>query len=666
MNGSDLSDTLNKTAGYLLMTSFLKSIRVRELAPILAICAGVGLLIAFLFFRSGSSSVSGDSVTREGLKIDFSITSVIEPDKPLKAGEIAQVSLKFTDATTGKPVTGLLPAAWIDPLRDGTKSEPEACKRSAATYLSGFVGIRPMIDLNSYYVVVLNADPSIAVIDPIIGVRGITKLLTQVILPGPPQDWARSPDDQQVYVAMASVNAVSFVDLETFRLGKTVKVGDRPSRIMVQPDGRYAWVGTTGEKPGVTVLDTEKQEVKAHIETGKGHHELVVTSDNRFALVTNRDDRTVSLINVRQLKKTKDFALKGVPISLAYSDLSQAAYVADGETGEVLVLDPESGKVRATIQLEPGLGPMRITPDGRFGFVVNPAKDAVFVFDTANNTQIHKIDIKGEPFQIVFSRAYGFVRSLSNNTVSMIRLADIGGAGQVTVSQFEAGDRPPKDSPFLLPSDLFATAVTEASTIVVSPGDANVFYYMEGMNAPMGSFGNYGHRPLSAIVADRTIKEAAPGEYISTVKIPADGNYQMILTLDSPQLIECFDFAAAVNPNLARDELPLRIAYETRGGTLAPTGQEAKVRFTLSDTAKNGAPYSGDDVTVLTFRAPGQDRAEHKVKSLGEGKYEFAFTPNTSGAYYIYPSVSSQGLDYSKLAFITIIVQDPPSGGGVQ
>ena len=648
------------------MTSFLKSIRVRELAPIIAICAGVGLLVAFLFFRAGSSSVSGDSVTREGLKIDFSITSVIEPGKPLKAGEIAQVNLKFTDSTTGKPVTGLLPAAWIDPLRDGTKSEPEACKRSAATYLSGFVGIRPMIDLNSYYVVVLNADPSIAVIDPIIGVRGITKLLTQVILPGPPQDWARSTDENQVYVAMSSVNAVSFVDLDTFRIGKTVKVADRPSRIMVQPDGRYAWVGTTGDKPGVTVLDTEKQEVKAHIETGKGHHELVVTSDNRFALVTNRDDRTVSLINVRQLKKTKDFALKGVPISLAYSALSEAAYVADGETGEVLVLDPESGKVRATIQLEPGLGPMRITPDGRFGFVVNPAKDAVFVFDTANNTQIHKIDIKGEPFQIVFSRAYGFVRSLSNNTVSMIRLADIGGAGQVTVSQFEAGDRPPKDSPFLLPSDLFATAVTEASTIVVSPGDANVFYYMEGMNAPMGSFGNYGHRPLSAIVADRTIKEAAPGEYISTVKIPADGNYQMILTLDSPQLIECFDFAAAINPNLVRDELPLRIAYETRGGALAPTGQEAKVRFTLSDTAKNGAPYSGDDVTVLTFRAPGQDRTEHKVKSLGEGKYEFAFTPNTSGAYYVYPSVSSQGLDYSKLAFITIIVQDPPSGGGVQ
>ena len=646
------------------MTPFWKSDKFRSTAPVVIMTLGVAALLGWLYFKPPGDAVSARSVTREGLKVDFSITSVIEPDKPLKADELARLTLKFTDTNTGKPVTGLLPAGWIDPLRDGTKSDQESCRAAAATYLSGYVGVRPMIDLNSYYIVVLNADPTIAVIDPIIGVRGITKLLTQVILPGPPEDWARSADEKQVYVALANNDAVSFVDLDSFRLIKTLPVAANPTRIAVQQDGRYAWVGTTGAKPGVTVIDTEKQEVKTHIETGRGHHELVITDDNKFALVSNRDDRTVSLINVRKLEKIKDFKLKGVPISLAYSPLSEAAYVADGETGEVTVLDPASGKVRATISLEPGLGPMRITPDGRYGFVVNPVANAVFVFDTANNRQIHRIEIKNEPFQIVFSRAFGFVRSLSSNTVSMIRLADLGSDQQPVVNEFQAGDRPPNDAPRLLPSDLFATAVTEAATIVVSPGDANVFYYMEGMNAPMGSFGNYGHRPLSAIVADRTIKEVAPGEYVSTVKIPAEGEFQLILTLDTPQMIECFDFAAVNNPNLVRDELPLRIAYETRSGIVSPVGKEVKVNFALNDTAKNGAPYKGNDVTVLTFRAPGQDRTEHPVKSLGEGRFEFAFTPDKTGAYYIYPSVPSLGLDYSKLPFITVIVQEPDAGGG--
>jgi hypothetical protein len=206
--------------------------------------------------------------------------------------------------------------------------------------------------------------------------------------------------------------------------------------------------------------------------------------------------------------------------------------------------------------------------------------------------------------------------------------------------------------------------VTEASTLVVSPGDANVFYYMEGMNAPMGSFGSYGHRPVSAMVADRTIKEAAPGEYVSTVKIPVDGKFQLILTLDAPQMIECFEFAAAVNPMLTRDELPLRISFDSRSGALVPLGQEAKVRFTLHDTARGGAPYTGKDVRVLTFRAPGQDRAEHSVKALGDGRFEFTFKPAATGAYYVYPAVPSLGLDYAKLPFITLVVQDGAAGGG--
>jgi hypothetical protein len=53
------------------------------------------------------------------------------------------------------------------------------------------------------------------------------------------------------------------------------------------------------------------------------------------------------------------------------------------------------------------------------------------------------------------------------------------------------------------------------------------------------------------------------------------------------------------------------------------------------------------------------------VKALGDGRYELAFTPPVSGAYYIYPSVRSLGLDYSKLPFITVIAQEAGAGGGV-
>ena len=43
-------------------------------------------------------------------------------------------------------------------------------------YLQGIVGIRPMVDLNGYFVVVMNKEPNIYVIDPFVGITGRTNL----------------------------------------------------------------------------------------------------------------------------------------------------------------------------------------------------------------------------------------------------------------------------------------------------------------------------------------------------------------------------------------------------------------------------------------------------------------------------------------------------------
>ena len=40
------------------------------------------------------------------------------------------------------------------------------CRTRVTQYLQGLVGMRPMIDMNSYYVMALNRDASISVIDP--------------------------------------------------------------------------------------------------------------------------------------------------------------------------------------------------------------------------------------------------------------------------------------------------------------------------------------------------------------------------------------------------------------------------------------------------------------------------------------------------------------------
>lgn len=607
--------------------------------------------------RAPENSEPVQSFEREGLRVEFDARPASDDQQDMIEGGIATLRLKISDARSKKPVSGVYPAGWIDPLQDRSALTEQSCRQSAGTYLSGYVGIRPMVDLNSYYLVVLNEDPTIAIIDPIVGIKGITKLLTQIILPARAGDWARSADEKAVYVVMPYIGAIAEVDLETFKLGRTVKVGERPNRIAVQPDGKYAWVGLQGTwEKGVAVVDTQSMEKVGQIETGAGHHEFAFSADSQKAFITNRDDNTVSIVDIARLEVVATLQTGKTPLSVGWSELARSAYVAAGSSGEIAVIDPERLEVRTSIELEPGLGPMRMTPDGRYGFVVNPQEDVVHVFDTAISAEIHAIPIEGKPFQVAFSRNYAFVRALETTRVSMIRLNTIGSGGEPVVVGYDAGDRPPMDSPMLLPSDLFAPAVTEAATLSVSPGDATVYYYMEGMNAPMGSFRNYGHRPLSAIVADRTIKEVRPGEYEALLKLPAAGDFQLIMTLDSPQIIHCFSFSVLPDPELTRNEGPVAISYDIKSGEVVETGVPVKVTFTLK--AQLDQDLDLGDVEVLTYRSPGQDREVHKAVLESDGRYSVTFTPERPGAYYIYPALRQLGLDFSSLQFVTLIAQE--------
>ncbi len=103
-------------------------------------------------------------------------------------GDFADVRFRITDEATGKPVQRLAPGAWMDMgevIRDREGGEQKSCKEKIALYLKGVVGIRPMIDLNSYYVVVLNHDASVSILDPTVSMVGRTSTLAQVRLPAP-------------------------------------------------------------------------------------------------------------------------------------------------------------------------------------------------------------------------------------------------------------------------------------------------------------------------------------------------------------------------------------------------------------------------------------------------------------------------------------------------
>jgi hypothetical protein len=190
-------------------------------------------LLAFttLFIVSGGCSRDAEPepekdtnfVSREGVNVEFSVLPLGGVGE-VTAESWADVTFRVTDAGTGDPIKGRFPAAWMDigEAWEAMGERPMDCKTRVATYLQGIVGVRPMIDLNSHFLLVLNRDNSISVIDPIVGVTGITNLFTQINLNRPGADWAMNEDNKKLFVSMPAAGKVALVDTEAFKVTSAI------------------------------------------------------------------------------------------------------------------------------------------------------------------------------------------------------------------------------------------------------------------------------------------------------------------------------------------------------------------------------------------------------------------------------------------------------------
>ncbi len=612
-------------------------------------------------------------VTREGLQIRFSVepanasrqaraAGTDQEPAPLVAGDLASFRFEITDASTKQGVSGIYPGSWVD-LHKPWKGEPAVvleCKDRVGMYLKKMVGVRPMIDLNSYYVVVLNDDATISVIDPLIGVTGITKLYAQIVMKRPGGDWTKNGAEDRIFVTLPTEDEVAVIDAVNFKLIGYIPAGDNPLRIALQPDEKYLWIGNDSRREadsGVTVIDAETREIKAQIATGAGHHELAFSQDSRYAFVTNRSSGTLTVIDIQRLEKVEDIAVGKTPISLAYSALSDAVFVADADSGTITVVDAKTPAIRAQLQASPGLGPMRLSQDGRWGFVVNPGGNRVHIFDTAGGEMLPDIEVEGQPYQVAVSRAFAYVRTLKSERVSMINLNELTKGNRTPpVVTFAAGDNAPSKVPQLSIADSIVESVGEAAVFVTSPGDATVYFYMEGMNAPMGNFRNYGHRPAAVMVTDRTLKEEKPGVYTASVRVPEAGDYDVAFLIDTPQVLHCFTFTAEPSQHdLAKLEEMVVTYLNPR--KVIPAHEPTDFRFRLS-LGKEKSVEDLQDVSVLFYRAPGVGRHEMAATHVGDGVYEVKLPPMKKGAYYLYVQTPSMAIRYGDLHYTTFRVME--------
>jgi len=561
------------------------------------------------------------------------IDSSRDSSAPFAQGETVSITFKIRDKVSGDALEGRNPSAWMDLKNEAITGEPPSCRQVVQRMLNPGVLYGQRIDLNTYYVLVLNDDATVTVVDPRFD-YGTARILKLVKLAAPGYDWTLTSGPRPIlFVSMPKAGKVAMIDATTWRTIREIAIGPAAGRLGLQPDEHYLWVTYSG---GIAAVDTAQGTVAGKLTLPEGPYDIAFDSERHLAFVANQRGGSVSLIDTMALALRRNIHTGPKPVSIAFSSKGQAAYVSDAQTGMVSVV---AGARVTTIQLDPGLGQLRFPADGRYGFVLNSAKKLVSVIDTASHRVVHSVATEYPPESIAFTSTLAYLRERGSAVVQMIPLDPMG--KEISLAEFPGGQHPLDQMSLATPAAGIVRAPGENSVMVADPKDHAVYFYSEGMAAPMGMFTNASREARALLVLDRTLKETHPGIYQTSTWLERPGVYTVAFLLDSPQAMHCWDVTVEPDPNQPQPK-HRQLRIESLISDSVHAGVPFALRFRVREAGTGALQPSASDVSVLATLASWQERKI--ARPLNDGLYEVRFTLPQEGTYYLHVQSPSLGL----------------------
>lgn len=176
--------------------------------------------------------------------------------------------------------------------------------------------------------------------------------------------------------------SIFLVDMETYTLLASVRVGQRPTRMAISPNNRYLYV-TNFLDNSVSKVNVASYEVESTLATGLGPNGVAIAPNNLRGYVCNYLEGTVTVF------ETGTFAVTGIiqvgerPARATLSRDSRTLFVTNNGSGSISVVDTETLAVRQTIRGFSSPSAMAQSSDGNTIWVTNRGSNTVqqVVFD---------------------------------------------------------------------------------------------------------------------------------------------------------------------------------------------------------------------------------------------------------------------------------------------
>ena len=211
-----------------------------------------------------------------------------------------------------------------------------------------------------------------------------------------PHEIAVSPDGRTAAVVAYGGKTIDLFDVASRTKIRTIDLtpNEGPHGIAWLADGRI--VVTTERSKSVALVDPVAGKVIASIPTAQeATHMVAVTNDGRIAFTANIRNGTVSVIDLRLGRKTRDILVGGQPEGIALSREEQVLWVADLSGARVQAFDAES--LDKIGEVATGPTPIRVaaSPDGRWIVTSNVGDGSLTVLDSRTRRKVRDVPISG-------------------------------------------------------------------------------------------------------------------------------------------------------------------------------------------------------------------------------------------------------------------------------
>ena len=202
---------------------------------------------------------------------------------------------------------------------------------------------------------------------------------------GPAHSVVLTPDRKHVLMNVAGDDAITYIDPTAGQVTHRVAVGKFPCDLHLSPDGRVAYFPER-DQDTVSALDVAGRQVTKRVNFAKGSkpHMLRASPDGKYLWVQNAHANTNEILDAQTLQVLNAQPVGKHPTTNAWTPDGRYSYVLHEGDNHLIIMEahPPFRQLKR-IEVGPGPGNVSFRPDGKYAYVTITGLNAVAVIDTA-------------------------------------------------------------------------------------------------------------------------------------------------------------------------------------------------------------------------------------------------------------------------------------------